>query len=94
VQYEWPGGPGLQATCSDVERLRTAAIKDFEWLLGGPLRAVENLELRLTWRESCRVTKSLTVRCDRVMYLLDDTLENCKLIDRYIEVWEYPDGRG
>ncbi len=30
---------------------------------------------------------------DRVLYLLDDTPENRKLIDRYIEVWEYPDGR-
>ncbi|PAJ84444.1 integrase, partial [Burkholderia ubonensis] len=38
-------------------------------------------------------TKSLTVQYDRVMYLLDDTPENRKLIHRYIEVWEYPDGR-
>lgn len=27
------------------------------------------------------------------MYLLEDTPEHRKLIDRYIEVWEYPDGR-
>ncbi|WP_421048187.1 hypothetical protein [Paraburkholderia sp. A1RI-2L] len=27
------------------------------------------------------------------MYLLDDTPENRKLVHRYIEVWEYPDGR-
>lgn len=27
------------------------------------------------------------------MYLLDDTAENRRLVHRYIEVWEYPDGR-
>ena len=58
-----------------------------------PLRADESLDLVLTWRESRKVKKSLTVQYDRVLYLLDDTLENRKLIDRYIEVWEYPDGR-
>jgi transposase len=58
-----------------------------------PLRADESLELVLTWREPRKVTKSLTVQYDRVMYLLDDTPENRRLIDRYIEVWEYPDGR-
>ncbi|KUZ68660.1 integrase [Burkholderia ubonensis] len=58
-----------------------------------PLRADESLDLVLTWREPRKVTKSLTVQYDRVMYLLDDTPEHRKLIDRYIEVWEYPDGR-
>ena len=58
-----------------------------------PLRADESLDLVLTWREPRKVTKSLTVQYDRVMYLLDDTSKNRKLIDRYIEAWEYPDGR-
>lgn len=57
-----------------------------------PLRADENLDLVLTWREPRKVTKSLTVQYDRVMYLLDDTPENRQLIDQTIEVWEYPDG--
>ncbi|WP_321907002.1 ISNCY family transposase [Burkholderia cenocepacia] len=57
------------------------------------LRADENLDLVMTWREPRKVTKSLTVQYDRVMYLLDDTQENRKLIGRTIEVWEYPDGR-
>ncbi|CAB3807455.1 ISNCY family transposase [Pararobbsia alpina] len=57
-----------------------------------PLRADESLDLLLTWRETRRVTKSLTVQYDRVMYLLDDTPANRKLIHRYIDVWEYPDG--
>ncbi|WP_322090373.1 ISNCY family transposase, partial [Burkholderia cenocepacia] len=58
-----------------------------------PLRADESLDLALTWREPRKVTKSLTVQYDRVLYLLEDTPENRKLIDRQIEVWEYPDGR-
>ena len=55
-----------------------------------PLWADEHLDLLMTWRETRRVTKSLTGQYDRVMYLLDDTAE--KLIHRYIAVWEYPDG--
>ena len=58
-----------------------------------PLRADENLDQLMTWRETRRVTKSLTVQYDRVMYLLEDTPANRKLIHRYIDVWEYPDGR-
>ena len=58
-----------------------------------PLRADEDLDLLLTWRERRKVTKALTVQYDRVIYLLEDTLANRKLIHRYIEVWEYPDGR-
>lgn len=58
-----------------------------------PLRADEHLDTVLTWREPRIVTKALTVQYDRVMYLLDDTPENRKLIRRYVEVWEYPDGR-
>ncbi|MGF6552728.1 ISNCY family transposase [Paraburkholderia youngii] len=58
-----------------------------------PLRADESLDLVLTWREPRKVTKALTVQYDRVLYLLDDTPEHRKLIDRYIDVWEYPDGR-
>lgn len=37
-----------------------------------PLRD-ENLDLPMMWRETRRVTKSLTVQYDRVMYRLDDT---------------------
>ncbi|WP_175190356.1 ISNCY family transposase, partial [Burkholderia paludis] len=58
-----------------------------------PLRNDENLDRLMTWRETRRVSKPLTVLYDRVLYLLDDTLENRKLIHRYIDVWEYPDGR-
>jgi transposase len=58
-----------------------------------PLRDDEDLDTLLTWRELRKVTKALTVQYDRVMYLLEDTLANRRLIHRYIDVWEYPDGR-
>ena len=58
-----------------------------------PLRDDEDLDTLLTWRELRRVTKSLTVQYDRAMYLLEDTPANRRLIHRYIDVWEYPDGR-
>ncbi|MBB5405441.1 hypothetical protein HDG41_007537 [Paraburkholderia sp. JPY162] len=58
-----------------------------------PLREDEDLDRLMTWREPRRVSKSLTVQYDRVLYLLDDTPANRRLVHRYIEVWEYPDGR-
>ena len=58
-----------------------------------PLRADEDLDTLLTWRVTRRVTAALTVQYDRVMYLLEDTLPNRKLIGHTLEVWEYPDGR-
>lgn len=58
-----------------------------------PLRDDEDLDQLMTWREPRRVTKALTVQYDRVIYLLEDTPANRKLIHRYIDAWEYPDGR-
>ncbi len=58
-----------------------------------PLREDEALDTIFTWREPRRVTHSLTVQYDRVIYLLNDTAETRKLMNQYIEVYEYPDGR-
>jgi hypothetical protein len=58
-----------------------------------PLRDDEDLDLLMTWRETRRVSKALTVLYDRVLNLLEDTPANHGLIHRYIDVWEYPDGR-
>ena len=57
-----------------------------------PLRADEPLDEILTWRESRTVSTSLTVRYDKVLYLLEDTPTSRKCRRRSIEVWEYPDG--
>jgi hypothetical protein len=52
-----------------------------------PLRADEDLDAILTWRVLHKVSDSLTLLNDRVIWLLDDTPANRKLIHRYIDVW-------
>jgi len=39
------------------------------------------------------VSNSLTLQYDRVIYMLDDTPQTRALAHRYIDVYEYPDGR-
>jgi hypothetical protein len=39
------------------------------------------------------VSHSLTVQYDKVLYLLTDTPASRRLIGKYIDVYEYPDGR-
>ena len=58
-----------------------------------PLRADENLDAILTWRVLRKVSDALTLLNDRMIWLLDDTPASRSLIGRYIDVWEYPDGR-
>src|SRR5665213_1177951 len=57
------------------------------------LRADEDLDLVFCWRELRKVTKALTLHYERKLYLLADTAANRRLIDKYIEVFQYPDGR-
>lgn len=45
-----------------------------------------------TWREPRRVSKSLTVQYDKVLYLIEYNELSRRAIGKYIEVWHYPDG--
>ncbi|KUE85094.1 integrase [Cupriavidus necator] len=58
-----------------------------------PLRGDEDLTRIFSWRERRKVSASLTLQYDKVMYLLEDRPEHRRLIHRYLEVAEYPDGR-
>ena len=58
-----------------------------------PLRGDEDLERIFSWREWRKVSQSLTLQYAKVMYLIEDLPEHRRLIHRYIEVAEYPDGR-
>jgi transposase len=58
-----------------------------------PLRSDEDLDTIFTWRVQRKVSQSLTLQHERVIYLLQDSPANQALIHRYIDVWEYPDGR-
>ena len=44
----------------------------------------------LAYRHATRSGKSLLIR---VIYLLEDTVANRSLVHRYLDVFEYPDGR-
>jgi transposase len=58
-----------------------------------PLRDDEDLDAILTWRVMRKVSESLTVLNDLMIWLLEDTPATRRLIGHYIDVWEYPDGR-
>jgi hypothetical protein len=58
-----------------------------------PLRPDENLELIFAWRELRKVTQSLTLHYERKLFLLADIPANRRLIGKYVEVFQYPDGR-
>ena len=53
----------------------------------------DDLDAIFTWREPRRVSKSLTVQYDKMLYLIEDSTASRKAIGKYIEVWHYPDGR-
>jgi transposase len=72
-------------------RFAKPAKRDFD--AHRPVRADEDLDLIFTWRLQRKVSLSLTLQHDRVIYLLKETQANRKLIHRYIDVYEYPDGR-
>ena len=57
------------------------------------VRPDEILDLIFTVREPRRVSHSLTVQYDKMLYLLTDTPASRRLIGKYIDVDEYPDGR-
>lgn len=58
-----------------------------------PLDIDENLDEIFTWREPRKVTKSLTIQYDKVIYLIEDSDYSRKAIGKYIDVWHYPDDR-
>ena len=58
-----------------------------------PVHADEDLDLIFTWRMQRKVSLSLTLQHERIIYLLKDTAANRRLIHHYIDVYEHPDGR-
>ena len=58
-----------------------------------PLRPDDDLRLILTWRVQRKVSLSLTLQHDKVIYLLAESPASRAPIHRYIDVFEYPDGQ-
>lgn len=57
-----------------------------------PLALDDDLDAEFTWREPRRVSKSLTVQYDKILYLIEDSEYSRRAIGKYIDVWHYPDG--
>jgi hypothetical protein len=58
-----------------------------------PVRPEEDLDLIFAWRELRKVSQNLILHYERKLYALRDTAENRRLIGKYVEVFQYPDGR-
>lgn len=57
-----------------------------------PVRRDENLDTIFAWRELRKVTKDLTLNYERKLYLLENKPNNRRLIGKYIDVYQYPNG--
>jgi hypothetical protein len=58
-----------------------------------PIREDENLDLIFSWHEARKVTSNLTLQYERKIYMLADNPENRRLIGKYIDVLQFPDGK-
>jgi len=58
-----------------------------------PVRPEEDLDLIFARRELRKVSRNLLLHYERKLYVLVDLPENRRLIGKYVEMFEYPDGR-
>jgi hypothetical protein len=58
-----------------------------------PIRSDESLDLIFAWRELRKVTHSLTLNFERKLYLLANVPAHRRLAGKYIDVFQYPDGK-
>lgn len=57
------------------------------------MREDEDLDLIFTWREQRKVTSNLTLHYECKLYLLPDTPQNRRYAAKYLDVYQYPDGK-
>jgi hypothetical protein len=57
------------------------------------VRNDEDLTAIFSWREFRKVTDSLTLSYERKLYVPRDTADNRRYIRKYVEVFQFPDGR-
>jgi hypothetical protein len=58
-----------------------------------PVRPEKDLDLIFARPELRKVSQNLLLHYERKLYVLVDTAENRRLIGKYVEMFEYPDGR-
>jgi hypothetical protein len=56
-------------------------------------RVDEDLDSIFAWRERRKVTSNLTLHYERKLYLLADTLKNRRYAGKYLELYQFPDGK-
>jgi transposase len=74
------------------ERFAIAPARSEDWhrpLEGGPAQ----LDMILAWREQRYVTQQLALSYDRKRIILDETPLTAGLAGKYVETYEFPDGR-
>jgi hypothetical protein len=57
------------------------------------VREDEDLDLIFSWREQGRLTENLTLRYERKLYSLHETKELRRYAGKYVDVYQFPDGR-
>jgi hypothetical protein len=58
-----------------------------------PIRPDEDLDSIFAWREQRKVTSNLTLHYERKLYLLPDTPKNRRYAGKYLDVYQFPDGK-
>jgi hypothetical protein len=58
-----------------------------------PVREDEDLDLTFSWHEPRTVTSNVALQYERKIYMLADNSERRRLIGKYIDVIQFPDGR-
>lgn len=52
----------------------------------------EELDYIFAWQELLKLSKTLTCRYDKMIYLVEPTEENTRIVGEKITVYDYPDG--
>jgi hypothetical protein len=58
-----------------------------------PVLPDEDLDSIFAWREQRKVTSNLTLHYERKLYLLADTSINRRYAGKYLDVYQFPDGK-
>jgi hypothetical protein len=53
----------------------------------------DELDDIFAWQTTRKLSKSLTFQYDKVLYLIEDTQKNSRLVNEVVKILDYPDGR-
>lgn len=82
----------METFISDLNRRFARAPRYPKNLHRPETESTEELDDMFAWQETRKLTKSLTLRYDKFIYLVDPTEENSRIAGENIMVYDYPDG--